>query len=251
MHRGMLGVLGLGSCALVGLTAGEAVAAQVTLNFSGSNPSGHAASATITLNDVANTVTIRIQNDIDSGHNSLGSRALTGLFWNMTAGSLPFTSVTATHGGYIGSPSGLTPMQLWAFRGDLSAGSTPFGTQYGLGAAGFGVFGSANMLAPGAPGSQPNGIDGGILSPTGNTYGGQNQNPMFRSFVQFVFNVNSSFFAGGINNIDVSGVSWQYGSGFDEPRITLVPLPGAAWAGLAGLGGLAGFGWMRRRALNA
>jgi len=250
METGVLKVLGLGPCALVALIAGEASATQVTYNFSGSIADGHAASASFTLNDVANTVRIRIQNDIDSSHDSLGSRALTGLFWNMDTGSLPFTSVSATHGGYIGAPAGLNPTQLWAFRGNISPGSTPFGTQFGLGAAGFGVFGSANMLAPGGPSPQPNGIDGGILSPTGNTYSGQNQNPMFRTFVEFTFNVNSAFFAGGINNIDFTGVSWQYGSGFTEPGITLVPLPGAGWAGLAGLGGLAGIGWIRRRSLR-
>ena len=107
------------------------------------------------------------------------------------------------------------------------------------------------MLAPGGPNPQPNGIDGGILSPTGNTYSGQNQNPQFRTFVEFTFNVNSSFFAGGINNVAVSGVSWQYGSGFTEPGITLIPVPAGVWAGGAMLGGLAGFGWIRRRALKS
>lgn len=248
MRGRMLGILGLGTCALI---AGEAGATQVAFNFSGAAPSGHAASATFTLDDVANTVKIRIENDIDSGHNSLGSRALTGLFWDMTTGSLPFTSVTAIHGGYIGGPPNLTPMQLWAFRGNLGTATTPFATQFGLGASGFGVFGNANMLATGAPHPQPNGIDGGVLALTGNTYSGRNQNPMFRSFVEFTFNVTSSFFAGGIGSVGISDVAWQYGSGFTEPSVTtLVPLPGAVWAGMAGMGGLAGFGWLRRRSLQ-
>lgn len=240
------------TCAVVvvlGLAA-QAWADVVSFNFAGSLPSGHAAAATFTLNDAANTVAIRIENTIGSSGNNLDSRALTGLFWNMSAGSLPWTSVTATHGGAINNGSGYTPTQLWAFRGDLSAGATPFGTQFGLGAAGFGVFSPTDMLAPGGPHPQPNGLDGGVLSATGAAYAGQNQNPMFRTFVEFVFSVNSAFFAGGIHNMSISGVGWQFGSGFEEPGVTVIPLPPAAWAGLACLVGVAGFGVLRRRSLS-
>ncbi len=238
------------ACALVvGLSAGAAMADQVSFNFSGSIASGHSAAATFTFDDVAHTAVIRIANTIDSLHNSLGSRALTGLFWNMSPGSLPFTGVSATAGTPVNNPGGLSPTQLWAFRGDLSAGSTPFGTQFGLGAAGFDVFSGANMLAPGGPLPQPNGIDGGILSQTGDAYGGQNQNPMWRSFVELTFNVPSSFFAGGINNITVGDVAWQFGSGFDEPGITVVPLPAGVWAGAAGILAVAGWQGLRRRRL--
>ncbi len=234
---------------VVGLSAGGAMADQVSFAFSGSIASGHSAAATFTFDDVAHTAVIRIENTIDSAHNSLGSRALTGLFWNMSPGSLPFTGVSATAGTPVNNPGGFDPTQLWAFRGDLSAGSTPFGTQFGLGAAGFDVFSGANMLAPGGPQPQPNGIDGGILSQTGDAYGGQNQNPMWRSFVELTFNVPSSFFAGGIGNIAVSDVGWQFGSEFNEPGITVVPLPAGVWAGAAGILGVAGWQGLRRRRL--
>lgn len=222
----------------------------VSFNFAGSLPSGHAAAATFTLNDAANTVAVRIENTIGSSGNNLDSRALTGLFWNMSENSLPWTGVTATHGVAVNNGSGYAPTQLWAFRGDLSSGATPFGTRFGLGAAGFGVFAPADMLAPGGPHPQPNGLDGGILSATGTTYTGQHQNPMFRSFVEFVFTVNAAFFAGGIHNISINGVGWQFGSGFEEPGINVVPLPPGAWAGLACLAGIAGFGVLRRRSLS-
>ncbi len=231
----------------VGLSAGAALADQVSFDFSGSIPSGHAAAAKFTFDDVAQTAVIRIENTIDSSHNSLGSRVLTGLFWNMTPGSLPFTGVSATAGTPVNNPSGFDPTQMWAFRGDLSAGSTPFGTQFGLGAAGFDVFGAGNMLASGGPFPQPNGIDGGILSPTGDAYGGQNQNPMFRSFIEFTFSLGAPFFSGGLGSISITDVAWQFGSGFDEPSIPIVPLPPAAWAGIVGILGVGGWQTIRRR----
>lgn len=230
--------------------ASAASADVVTFAYSGSLPSGHAAAATFTLNDVSNTVTIRIENTISGANNGLDSRALTGLFWDMTTGALPFTGVSATHGGNVNNPSGYTPAQTWAFSGGFSSASTPFGTQFGLGAAGFGAFGPSNMLAPGGPTPQPNGLDGGILSSTADTYPGQNQNPMYRSFIQFVFSVNSAYFAGGIHNIGIGNVGWQFGSDFQEPGIVVVPLPAGAWMGIAGLTGVMGMGVLRRRAFR-
>ncbi len=243
MKAMIVAAAGTVSCALTG----PALADQVSFNFSGSLPSGHAAAATFTFDNVAETLVVRIENTIGAAFNSLGSRALTGLFWDMTPGSLPITGVSSTNGGEVNNPSGYDPEQFWAFRGDLSPGSTPFGTQFGLGAAGFDVFGSADMLAPGGPQPQPNGIDGGILSATGNVYPGQNQNPMFRSFIEFTFDLASPFFAGGLGGIGVTGVSWQFGSGFEEPGITLIPLPPALWAGLASLGAVGGWQVLRRR----
>lgn len=231
--------------------AGQAASADiVSFAYSGSLPSGHAAAATFTLNDVANTVTIRIENTISAANNGLESRSLTGLFWDMSTGALPFTGVSATHGGDVNNPSGYSPTQIWAFSGSFTPASTPFGTQFGLGAAGFGAFGPSDLLAPGGPPPQPNGLDGGILSATGNAYSGQNQNPMYRSFIQFAFSVNSAFFAGGIHNIAIANVGWQFGSDFNEPGIVLIPLPAGAWIGIAGLAGVMGMGVLRRRALQ-
>lgn len=234
-------------CALAGTASGD----QVTFNFSGSIPSGHSASAKFTFDDVAKTLKVRIENTMGAAQNALGSRALTGLFWNMTPSSMPFSGVSATAGAAVNNAGGFAPTQLWAFRGDLTSGQTPFGTQFGLGAAGFDVFGASNMLAPGGSSPQPNGIDGGILSLTGNTYSGQNQNPMFRQFIEFTFQLASPFFAGGLGNIGVTDVGWQFGSGFNEPGIVLVPVPQAALAGAFGLLGVGAWQLARRRAVRA
>jgi hypothetical protein len=221
---------------------------QVRFTFNESAPSGHAAAATFIFDDAASTVTVRIENAIEASHNGLASRALTGLFWDMSPGALPFTGVDSTHGGATNNPDGYTPAQLWALRGDLDPGSTPFDTQFGLGASDFGIFGSGNMLAPGGPG--PHRPDGGILSATGMPYAGQHENPMFRSFVEFVFRVDGLFFAGGLADIHVGNVAWQFGSGFEEPAVYVAPLPSAAWAGFVGLAGLAGFGILRNKSLR-
>lgn len=242
-------LLAIAATGCAALAVRSAPAAQVTFNFNGASPSGHAAAASFTFDDVAQTVTIRIMNDIGSEYDSLGSRALTGLFWDMTPASLPFTSVAASGGTPVNNPGGYNPTQLWAFRPAISAGSTPFGTRFGLAAAGFGVFGPSNMLASGGPFPAPNGIDGGVLSATGNAYSGQNQNPMWRGFVEFQFQSKSSLFAGGIGNISVSNVNWQFGSSFGEPSVTLVPLPRGVAMGAVSLAALGGFGLARRRAL--
>lgn len=234
----------------VAATPVPALADVVTFNFSQSAPSGHAAAAAFAFDDVANTVTVRIENTISSSQSTLASRALTGLFWDMSPGVLPVAGVDATHGGIVGNAGPYTPAQLWAFRGDLDPGSTPFGTQFGLGASGFGVFGSTHMLAPGGPHPEPFQLDGAILSETGSPYTGQHLNPMFRSFVEFVFHVEGTIFAGGIDNFNVNNVSWQFGPSFSEPSIHIVPLPPSVWAGFAGLAGVAGFGLLRRRSLR-
>lgn len=243
--------LALAGTGCAALAAGPATADQVTFNFSGANPSGHAASASFTFDDADMTVTVRIMNDIGSSFDSLGSRALTGLFWDMSPGTLPYTGVTGSAGSPVNNLLGYDPTQLWAFRTALGPSSTPFGTQFGLGAAGFGAFGPNNMLAPNGPFPAPNGIDGGILSLTGNAYTGQNQNPMWREFVEFKFQSKSSLFAGGLENISISNVYWQFGSSFSEPSVTFIPLPESAALGAAALAALGGFGWARRRALAA
>ncbi len=239
-----------GGCCCGGGRLGGGFGGPGQISFSQSAPSGHAAAATFIFDDVASTVTVRIENRIDASHDSLASRALTGLFWDMSPGLLPFTGVDPAHGGTVNNPAGHTPAQLWAFRGDLDRGSTPFGTQFGLGAEVFGVFGTADMLAPGGPRPEPHRLDGGILSATGHAYTGQYENPMFRSFVEFVFRVDGLFFAGGLEDIRVANVTWQFGSAFDERTVYVAPLPSAAWVGFLGLAGLAGFGILRSQSLR-
>jgi hypothetical protein len=231
----------------------------VSLSYSGSLPSGHAAAAAFTFNDVANTVTIRISNTMGSAYNSIGSRDLTALFWNFTnAGPLTVTrvggdatNVTSVDGGrpFGSGTHSYDAKQLWAFRDDL--GGSPFGASYGLSAAGLGIFGNQHMLQGGGPHPQPDGPDGTIISPTGDPFSINNPREQFRGYVEFAFSVGSSFFAGGIHNIGVTNLAWQFDTSMSGPSIVLVPLPSAAYVGFASLAGLGAVAWVRRRRPHA
>lgn len=227
------------------------MADSVTLTFAGSIASGHASQATFTFDNSANTVTIRIANTMTSAFDSAGARDLSAVFWDFSGtgtlsavynntpvngGTWDATNVTSTNGGNVNNPNGYNAEQLWAFRNDLSG--APGGADYGLSAAGLGLFGPTNMLQSGGPHPQPNGPDGTIISPTGDPFNGGSR-PQFRSFVEFVFNVDHDFFPSDLSAINVTNVRSQFNTGLnpdEQVEMVLVPLPPAAWAGIGCLG---------------
>jgi hypothetical protein len=244
--------------------AGCASADTVTLVASGSrvvNGVTFAASASFTLNDTANTLSILIQNTIPNTatNNAAGGTDLSAIFWTFTnAPSMDATSgnatLASTSHGTILSSEGWTVQQMWGFHDPNTAWSAPHSARQGISAAGLGIFSNSDLFASGTP---LNGFDGTIVSPTGNPHSGK-PHQQYRSFVQFTFNMSSSFFAGGIHNIGLSNASAQFdtvltGANVDlslpPPPPTPVPLPPAAMAGLSTLAGVVGLSILRRRRL--
>ncbi len=234
---------------------GAASAASVSFNFAGSHASGLKSAAIFTFDNTANTVVIKLSNTTPSPGDSLASRWLTGLFWDMNTPTMTKAMYSSGSFGSTVNPTapGSDPDHWWAYQSNSFAGqsgSAPGGVKYGLGAAGFDLFPPSSMFTPRT--GQPDGVDGGVLSPTGNPQNAATF--MYRSFVQFTFDVPASFFSGfapNLSDLSVTKVAFQHGSDLNEPSYpgtpeTLIPLPSAA--GLA-LAGLLAVGARRRRAL--
>ncbi len=176
----------------------------------------------------------------NTASNNDGPSWLTGLFFDL-AGSPELNNGSAagdmiTLDGTTQTPWGGDPSSMWAFDDDMS-GELPFGDQqYGLGAAGFDVFGPSDLLEGGGPHPQPGGVDGGILPDIdGLTVPGHHGDAFALGSLVFTFWLDDNF---DIFSADVSNVAFAWGSGFNEIVLTsvVVPLPPAAALGLAGLG---------------
>lgn len=190
------------------------------------------------------TLTLNLKNTQNSNAVAAGNaQALTGLFWDMDVAA---TGIGAVIGGtsfyidgagnVIGAPAE-TPAQHWAWK----SGAPSFpeaGTNFGVGAAGFGHFGDGNTFAGGGSNPVLNGVDWGLLGGNWNING--NQSPFIVNEMIFTFNVGTNF---SLDSID--HVIFQYGSDFAEfrgwdpefPPEEVVPEPASmamiAFAGIA------------------
>jgi hypothetical protein len=236
--------------------ATSASATTVTINVGGTNANNQSAAATFTLNDVANTVSIRIQNNTTS---TSGARDLSALFWSFSGagplgvvydnapvnnGTWNATNVTSSNGGVFNMPPTYSAEQLWGYGNNLSG--APLAATHGLSSAGLGIFDPLSLLESGGPDPQPDGPDGAIVVGSASHAG----RPQFRDFVEFVFTTDAGFFSGGIGNISVTNLTAQFNTGLisgEQVRLTVVPLPPAVWAALSSLACVAGFGMIRHR----
>ncbi|MHC5024289.1 MAG: XDD4 family exosortase-dependent surface protein, partial [Planctomycetota bacterium] len=155
------------------LVAGSVHAAEVsqTINLTNGTQSG---SAQFTFNDTTHQLDIVLTNTMTTNG---GPQWLTGAFFNI-AGNPILTDASAA--GNLITLSGTTQSNyavagaehFWAYRGDIANGELPsplFGSsdqRYGVGSAGFGVFGNGDIIGldPNGPLPQPDGTDGGILA---------------------------------------------------------------------------------------
>lgn len=232
-----------------GITAN---ADEVSFDFSQDNGT-HSASANFTFADGAGdlgtltSLTITLTNTMTTNS---GPQWLTGLFFDM-AGS-PTMSYQSVNGQMI-TLDGITqstyndaaPDHFWAYRDDLSG--LPFGDQeYGLGSAGFGVFGQNDILNwdPNGPQPQPDGTDGGILADISGLEvpNGHEGTPFVLGSLQLTFWLPEGF---SLDDADVSDVAFVFGTDFDE--VVLIPLPLPLAMAAAGFGIVAVF----RRRLTA
>ncbi len=236
------------------------------------DPLGHSASATVEFSGgqlhitLWNTSTQAPRSDDFRGPDSGNVSWLTGLFFNIEGASI-------TDGGSASGPmvwaqrdgsffelnaGDADPGAFWAFRDDVS--DSDFGEfahlfgnnnqQYGLGAAGLGIFGANDILEPGAtPGENnpPNGASGGVLpdlelldDPGLALPIGHREHAYMRGMIEFWFDV-------GRGEGLITDVAFVWGSDLAQ-GLVLVPLPAALPMGLAGLAGVV---FLRRRAARA
>lgn len=155
---------------------------------------------------------------------------LTAVFWDSsvtltlgrTSGVLAGGSAVvfgpAPAGGIIGGE--------YAYKGALAG--APHGAKYGISSAGFGLFGPGDLF-PGPdlePPASPDGMNYGLLSAGDNPATGNpavtGGNPLIKNAVVLTL---SGLPAGFDPSTMISNVSFQYGTGLEEPNI---PEPGTA-----------------------
>jgi MYXO-CTERM domain-containing protein len=167
---------------------------------------------------------------------------LTGLYFDL-AGSPTLTAGSIALDGssvYVNTSHNSVVLPLgdhWAY-GASTGGGKPAGYGfYGVGAAGFGIFGPSTSFtgSGGSPGGVDYGLVGVIASSPSNGF--KNQGPQIQSGVDIVLHDTLASLPA------VSNVLFQYGSSTLETTIPGAPEPQTALFALAGLTGLT----MKRR----
>jgi hypothetical protein len=142
----------------------------------------------------------------------------------------------------------------WAYKSGLAG--APQGATEGISSAGFGLFGSSDLIGIVglAPPPSPDGPNYGILSAGDDTTTGNSgvmgpgplgdPKPQGQIKNQVVFTFTGAL-TGTATSSDISHVSFQYGTGLDEPNFPPVPEPGAMLLLGAGLAGLWGYNRLR------
>jgi len=174
---------------------------------------------------------------------------LTAVFFDIDPTTVALTPVSAKLAGstvYFGT-SGVDGNVggEWAYGSGLTG--APGNAGLGTSSSGFNLFGQANFNGDNLQG--PAAVDGlqyGITSAgddpaTGNTPV-TGENALIKNAVTFTFRTSGPDPIASIRN-----VSFQYGTGLTEPRITsIVPIPASVWSSFAMLG-LLGIGQLRKK----
>lgn len=252
--------IGAGALSVVAI-CGPTHAATVTITQT-LDDGTHAATAIFIFDDSGATTTLSIQliNDMSVTGEGTNPQWLQGLFFDMAGsptmsylglggdGSDDFNDMIQLSPGATDTDpdpfvayTDVTVDHFWGLRQDIAGGELPFGTQqYGLAAAGFGVFSEDDVLNLQATGPLPqlDGSDGGILSATLLDSGSINlpdghTREMVDGGIWLTFDLGDYQF----DESSISDVSFVFGTSFGE--IVLVPVPLALPMGLAGLAGIA------------
>ena len=237
------------------------VAAQpLTFTGTGINPaSGKSLSAQADFEALAGKLVVTLSNTSNDDV-VIPSDVLTGVFFSLN-GVSPLTPVyaeinpnptgvnTVVYGNY---PTKGMVGGWWAFE---ALPSGPGGATMGISSAGLGLFGAGNFTGDGSTSHPVKGLDWGLTSmgdkpDTGN--GGVDKQPLIMYSV--VFTLSGLPYEGTDLVGKITDVSFQYGTGLDEPNIPegggggggfeTVPEPGTFV--LFGMG-LAGLAVIRRR----
>jgi PEP-CTERM motif len=203
------------------LTATTAAATAAPVVFTGSSGS-LAASASFEI--VGDNLVVTLSNTSLSDV-TVPAEVLTALFFQvggtpaLTAASalLDGSTVATANGGPIAVAGGNVGGE-WAYKAGLAGPEA--GATYGIGSAGFGIFGDADRF-PGpdlSPPDAPNGMNYGIVSAGDNVAtanGGLADEPLIKNKVVFTLAGQAGAFASGAT---ISNVFFQYGTALDEPR---------------------------------
>ena len=216
---------------------------------------GQAQAASFTLNDVAGGYYATADFTVSNGNLVLTltntaagdvwdpAHVLTGLFFDI-AGNPTLTAIGATTcTNCINNYPNPDPTDVsgeWAFK---QATDLAFGANYGVSAAGLGLFGPNDLIGQNpilAP-SSPGGVDFGITSKNDipGTNGGLSSVPLISNYVVFTF----AGIAPGFDPSTINNITWQYGTDLSEA----VPTPEPATLLLFGPAALAAFAARRRR----
>lgn len=215
--------------------------------------------ASVLFNVVGGELVVTLTNAFP-GDVTRRSQILTGLFFDIT-GNPTLTPTTAAvadgsqlvQGTTVLGGAGTYVGDQWAYGANLDG--APHDASQGIAAAGFGLFDGANFGCDpsGNPCQDLNGVDYGLTSAGDDLTTGNLSNPKSNpdsSATIAVVQHAVVFTLGGIGlgfdpSISIFNVSFQYGSGFQEPN--LVPEPGTLWLVGSGLALLAHRRWRRRR----
>ena len=241
---------------LSAFAAAPVQAITITGSGAGYNGAMLAAQAEFTISGDFLTITLTNIATADEDINGLDTptNTLTGLFFDVN-GTPTLTTVSATvaaGSSIIGTCSvmscvgvtdvsgewGFSQSQDFSLTGGPSAG-------YGIASPGYlttglaGNIGNFNNGGAGTNLDDPVSLDGinfGIISAAGGytPNGGLMADPLIMDSVVFVLSG-----ATGLSESDFTNISFQYGTGFDEPNV-VVPVPAAVWLFGSGLLGLVG-----------
>jgi hypothetical protein len=188
--------------------------------FTGTNAhTGNDLAAHVVFTSSGNTLTLELTNVGDPAE--APSDVLTGLFWNMGGDE----KMSASYAG-LSNPTGKTPpdtmlnvsgpADLGKQWGYGSFNPPVFGDHYGVGAAGFGLFGKGSFDKPG---KNVQGVDYGIV----NGLGDHPNNGLMKGALA---SNSITFEWTGLTTLPtISDVHVQYGSSLSESTLSFVPEP--------------------------
>lgn len=226
------------AAAFVVLSGCAGLASAGTLTASASGPGNRSAQAIFAASGSNLTVTLTntALNDIDQP-----VFVLTAVFFDITGPTVNLTRVSAVlnTGSVVindPQPAGGVVGGEWAYKAGLSG--APNGAGRGISSSGLNLFGPGDLF-PGPdlePPTSPNGLEYGITTAGDNplTNNGGTNTPLIKNSVVFTL---SGLPSGFDPEARINKISFQYGTGLDEPRLD-VPAPGSA--ALLALGALVG-----------